>query len=83
MPQLESCKVRNNEEAEAMSLKTTVSNWCLTRDDLRICPLHGVNSRSLVALHGVRHDRADREALIIAPTQRADRLLGDGDDLLS
>ena len=62
MPQLESCKVRNNEEAEAMSLKTTVSNWCLTRDDLRICPLHGVNSRSLVALHGVRHDRADREA---------------------
>jgi hypothetical protein len=66
-----------------MSLKTAVSNSCLIRNDLRIWHCGVSHSRSLVALEGVRHNRADREAVDRAPTQRADRLLGDGDDLLS
>jgi len=74
MPQLPSCEVRDDGQAEAMSLKTAVSN--LTRDGLRICHCTVSHSRSSVA-------RADREAFDHAPTQRADRLLGDGDDLLS
>ena len=83
MPQLRGCEVRNDGQAEAMSLKTAVSNWCLNRDDLRICDYTVSHSRSLVALQGVRHNRADREAVDRAPTQRADRLLGDGHDLPS
>ena len=43
---------------------------------IRICPLHRVTFKSLVALHGVRHSRADREAFDHVPTQRADGLLG-------
>ena len=83
MPQLGSCEVRNDGQAEAMSLKTAVSNSRLIRDDLRICHCTMSHSRSLAALQGVRHNRADREAFDRAPTQRADRLLGDGDDLWS
>ena len=78
MPQLPSCEVRNDGQAEAMSLKTAVSNWCLTRDDLRICHCTVSHSRSLGALHGVRYNRAYRKAFDHAATQRADRLHGDG-----
>jgi hypothetical protein len=35
-----------------MSLKSPVSHWCLTRDDLRICPLHRVTFKVAVALDG-------------------------------
>jgi hypothetical protein len=63
-----------------MSLKTAVSNSRLIRDDLRICHCTMSHSRSLAALQGVRHNRADREAFDRASTQRVDRLLGDGDD---
>jgi hypothetical protein len=66
-----------------MSLKTLVSNWCLTRDDLRICPLHRVKQKVVVALHGFGTVVRILRPLIMRSTLRAGRLLGDRDDLLS
>jgi len=61
-----------------MPLKTAVSNSHLNSRRSSLLPLHRVTFKVVGSLAG----RADREVFDHAPTQRADRLLGDGDDLL-